>query len=67
MKSYVDNNKFIGSSVLVALENKIIHKNHFGLRKKNQPEPFDFDTVVRIFSMTKPITSLGLMILKIRA
>ena len=64
MKSYVDHEKFIGSSVLIAVDNKVIHKNHFGFRKKNQLNPFDFDTVVRIFSMTKPITSLGLMTLE---
>ena len=41
----------------------IIHKHYSGFRNKKKAQPFDFDSVVRIYSMTKPITSLALMIL----
>ena len=64
MASYVDEEKFFGSSVLVAIEDNILHKNQIGKRRKDQATPFDFDTVIRIFSMTKPITSLALLILE---
>ena len=49
MQSYLDQDKFVGSSVLIAVDNKVIHKNYVGLRKKNAPEPFDFETVVKFF------------------
>lgn len=64
MKSYVDKHKFVGCSALVAVEEDLVYKNHCGLRKKNGIDPFDFDTVGRIYSMTKPITSFALMILE---
>ncbi len=64
MESYVSEEKFTGCSLLIASGNEIIHKHYSGFRNKKKAQPFDFDTVVRIYSMTKPITSLALMILE---
>ena len=64
MESYVSEEKFAGCSLLIASGNEIIHKHYSGFRNKKKAQPFDFDTVVRIYSMTKPITSLALMILE---
>ena len=63
MKSYVEKQWFVGSSVLVAVRGNILFKNHCGLRRRGMSDPFDFDTVARIYSMTKPITSFALMLL----
>ena len=64
MESYVSEEKFTGCSLLIASGNEIIHKHYSGFRNKKKAQPFDFDSVVRIYSMTKPITSLALMILE---
>ena len=63
MESYVNKGHFLGSSILVALENNIIHKHFCGFRDGANTKPFDFNTLIRIYSMTKPITALALMIL----
>ena len=63
MESYVNKGHFLGSSILVALENNIIHKHFCGFRDGANTKPFDFNTVIRIYSMTKPITALAIMIL----
>ena len=64
MESYVNKGHFLGSSILVALENNIIHQHFCGFRDKANTKPFDVNTVIRIYSMTKPITALALMILQ---
>ena len=64
MEAYVNKGHFLGSSVLVALENNIIHQHFCGFRDKANTKPFDVNTVIRIYSMTKPITALALMILQ---
>ena len=64
MESYVNKGHFLGSSILVALENNIIHQHFCGFRDKANTKPFDINTVIRIYSMTKPITALALMILQ---
>ncbi len=64
MDSYVYEGKFLGSSILVAKKNKIIHKYYCGFRDKANTEPFDLNTLIRIYSMTKPVTALALMILQ---
>ena len=64
MESYVSEEKFAGCSLLIASGDKIIHKYYSGFRNKKKAQPFDFNSVVRIYSMTKPITSLALMILE---
>ena len=63
MESYVNKGHFLGSSILVALENNIIHKHFCGFRDRANTKTFDFNTLIRIYSMTKPITALALMIL----
>ena len=64
MESYVNKGHFLGSSILVGLENNIIHQHFCGFRDKANTKPFDINTVIRIYSMTKPITALALMILQ---
>lgn len=63
MRSYVDSGKFPGSTFLLAEEGKIIHRASSGCRAVDEKKPFDEDTIARIYSMTKPIVSVGLMML----
>ena len=63
MQRYVDERKFPGSSVLVARHGEIAHLATAGQRSIKHSLPYELDTIVRIYSMTKPITSVAVMIL----
>ena len=63
MQSYVDDRKLAGSSVLINQDGKEVYFHSAGLRDTEFDDPFDRDTVARIYSMTKPITSFVLMML----
>ncbi len=63
MQRYVDEGKFPGSSVLVARHGEIAHLATAGHRSIENALPYELDTIVRIYSMTKPITSVAVMML----
>ncbi len=63
MQRYIDDGKFAGSSVLVARHGEIVHLATCGQRSIERGQSFDIDTIVRIYSMTKPITSVVAMML----
>ncbi len=63
MHRYVSEEKFAGSSVLVARNGEIAHLSSCGKRSLADDLPFEIDTLVRIYSMTKPMTSLAVMML----
>ncbi|MEP1521375.1 serine hydrolase domain-containing protein [Ascidiaceihabitans sp.] len=63
MQSYVDDGKFAGCATLV-FENG--HERFFhtaGYADLASGRPFERDTIARIYSMTKPVTTVALMIL----
>lgn len=63
MQSYVDARKFAGSSVLLAHKGCEVYYHDCGLRDTQTGAPWQRDTVARIYSMTKPVTSVALMML----
>ena len=63
MQSYVDARKFAGSSVLLAHQGREVYYHDCGLRDTQTGAPWQRDTVARIYSMTKPVTSVALMML----
>lgn len=63
MDRYVDERKFPGSSILIARNGKIAWLACTGKRSIEKGLDFETDTIVRIYSMTKPITSVALMML----
>lgn len=63
MQSYVDRNRFAGCSVLVAQGGQEVHFDACGLRDIETGKSFERDTIARIYSMTKPITSVAIMML----
>lgn len=63
MQNYVDQRRFAGSSLLIARGGEEIYFNAAGLRNVDANLPFERDTVARIYSMTKPITSVAIMML----
>ena len=63
LAAYVDDGRLPGWSVLVARHGQIAHLSTYGCRDIENDRPMDLDTVVRIYSMTKPITSVAIMML----
>jgi CubicO group peptidase (beta-lactamase class C family) len=63
MERYVEERKFPGCSVVIARHGEVAHVNAAGLRSVEDGTPWDLDTVVRIYSMTKPIVSTAFMML----
>ena len=63
MQRYIDRNEVAGVVTLVARRGKVVHFEAQGLRWAEEGEPIEKDTIFRIASMTKPITSVALMML----
>lgn len=59
----IDAQKLAGASVLVGRRGSVGYLGHAGRRAVDAQAPFDADTVVRIYSMTKPVTSVAAMML----
>ena len=63
MQEYVDQQKAPGFISLIAREGQVLHYETCGFRDVEQQLPLEKDTIFRIYSMTKPITSVALMML----
>lgn len=63
MQSYVEENKLAGLMTMVARRGKVVHFERFGMMVREADKPMEFDTIFRIYSMTKPITSVAIMML----
>ena len=55
--------KLPGAVVIVARRGKIVYQNTFGVLSPERDKPMPIDAIFRIYSMTKPIMSVGLMTL----
>lgn len=60
---YVDDGRLAGWLVLVARDGEVAHLSTYGRRDIENDLPVEVDTRWRIFSMTKPITSVAAMLL----
>jgi CubicO group peptidase (beta-lactamase class C family) len=60
---YIRDRNIPGAITLVARHSKIAHFETHGFRNAEQQIPIEHDTIFRIASMTKPITSVALMML----
>jgi CubicO group peptidase (beta-lactamase class C family) len=63
MQQYVDRQMFAGMVTLVARKGQVAHLEAFGWQERETNRPMALDTIFRIYSMTKPITSAALMML----
>lgn len=63
MQRYVDERKYAGSSLLIQHDGQEAFFHSCGRRCIEKDLPFQRDSLVRIYSMTKPVTSVALMIL----
>lgn len=63
MRGYVEARKFPGAALLVRRGGQEVFFDACGRRNLAADLPFARDTVVRLYSMTKPVTSVALMML----
>ena len=63
MRRWVDSGKLPGLSVLVSRQGQIAYENWYGQADIARGLPMAPETIVRIYSMTKPLTSAAIMML----
>ncbi len=62
-KRYVDEGRLAGFAVAVARRGEVAHFGMYGAKDSDTGESITSDTMYRIYSMTKPVTSIALMML----
>jgi CubicO group peptidase (beta-lactamase class C family) len=60
---YIDAGRFPGTQLLIYRRGKIVHSTVQGFADLERKVPVKDDTIFRIYSMTKPITSVAFMML----
>ena len=62
-QGFIDNRQLAGAVTVVARRGKIAHFEAYGMRDLEADKPMQKDTIFRIYSMTKPIAAVGVMML----
>lgn len=62
-RHYIEPGKIVGCQTLVARGGDIAYRSELGRADRERDKPLTSDTLFRIYSMTKPITSVALMML----
>ena len=60
-RNYIENRKVVGAQVMVSRHGAPAYFRSFGQMDREREEPMRDDTIFRIYSMSKPITSVALM------
>ncbi len=63
LQDYVDTENLPGFLTVIARRGKIVHFETVGMRDIENEKPVEPDTIFRIYSMSKPITSVAVMML----
>jgi CubicO group peptidase (beta-lactamase class C family) len=63
LQRYIDAGKVVGTLTLVARQGQIAYFEPQGYLETERRRPMQRDTIFRIYSMTKPITSVAIMML----
>jgi CubicO group peptidase (beta-lactamase class C family) len=63
MASFVDAGKIPGIQLLVSRHGELVHRHCYGFTDVEAQRRVEEDTLYRIYSMTKPVTSVALMML----
>jgi CubicO group peptidase (beta-lactamase class C family) len=61
MKQFVDEGKHAGILTLIARNGHVVDVQAWGLRDREQQLPMERDTIFRIYSMTKMVTTIAVM------
>lgn len=62
-RRYIDANRFPGTQLVVYRRGQVVHSSVQGFADLERKAPMNDDTIFRIYSMTKPITSVAFMML----
>jgi CubicO group peptidase (beta-lactamase class C family) len=62
-RRYLEAGRFAGTQLLVYRRGKVVHSSVQGFADVERKTPMKDDTIFRIYSMTKPITSVAFMML----
>jgi CubicO group peptidase (beta-lactamase class C family) len=62
-RRYVDDGRLAGWTIAFARRGRVVHLSHYGLADIEAQRPVADDTIWRIYSMTKPITSVAALML----
>ena len=60
-RNYLESGKITGCQTLVARHGQVAYFKSFGMMDRERRKPTADDTIYRLYSMTKPITSVALM------
>ena len=63
MQEYIDQQKLVGISTLVARNGQVVHFAAQGQQDREKNIPLSRDTIFRIYSMTKPVTAVAALTL----
>lgn len=63
MQGYIDREQLAGVITLVARHGEVVYLDRCGMMDREAGKEMQFDAIFRIYSMTKPITSLAVMML----
>ncbi len=63
IQTYLDAGKLPGATIFVARHGKVAYCKTFGLRDMEANQPMQTDTILRFYSMTKPITAVAVLML----
>lgn len=63
MQRLIDAGHFAGAATEAWHRNELVHRSGVGVRDLATGSPMTADTIVRVFSMTKPVTAVAMMIL----
>ena len=63
LQSYVDDGELVGVVSMVARRGQVVHFENYGTLNKETGDPIEKDSLFRIYSMTKPITTVAAMML----
>ncbi len=63
LRRYVDDGLLPGWTFVLARHGQVVHVETYGQRDMEAGAPIELDTIFRIYSMTKPITSVAAMML----
>ena len=63
MRRWVDSGRLAGMSALISRRGQVVYEHCYGLADRERGLAMSPETIVRIYSMTKPLTSVALMML----
>jgi CubicO group peptidase (beta-lactamase class C family) len=63
LRAVVDAKKLAGYATILARHGKVVHTDAYGMKDVESGAKMEMDSIVRIFSMTKPVTGVAMMML----